>query len=148
MNTRLLGFLTLVVVATALVGCQGDDREDVEVAANPDQTVEIMMTDMAFAPAEISADADRQVRLVFRNEGALSHDFTISEMPHGDMRMMGSASRGGHAHDARENAVHIAVDPGTTATLDLETTEAGTFEFFCSVPGHREAGMAGSFTVR
>ena len=35
---------------------------------------------------------------------------------------------------------------GATKTLTL-TLKAGTYKFFCSVPGHRQAGMEGTLTV-
>jgi uncharacterized cupredoxin-like copper-binding protein len=33
----------------------------------------------------------------------------------------------------------------STATADLK---AGTYTFYCTVPGHREAGMEGTLTVK
>jgi plastocyanin len=33
-------------------------------------------------------------------------------------------------------------------TLDLKDVPAGTYTFFCSVPGHEQAGMKGTLTVR
>jgi plastocyanin len=39
----------------------------------------------------------------------------------------------------------IAADATLTATADLE---AGKFVYYCTVPGHREAGMEGTLTVK
>lgn len=36
---------------------------------------------------------------------------------------------------------------GTSKTLSLNLTP-GTYKFFCSVPGHRQAGMEGTLTVK
>jgi plastocyanin len=36
---------------------------------------------------------------------------------------------------------------GATKTLTLTLT-AGTYKYFCSVPGHRAAGMEGTLTVQ
>jgi plastocyanin len=36
---------------------------------------------------------------------------------------------------------------GGTKTVTLNLS-AGTYTFFCSVPGHRQAGMQGTLTVR
>ena len=42
----------------------------------------------------------------------------------------------------------ISVDPGKTAEILWRFTKAGTFEFACLIPGHREAGMRGSVIVK
>lgn len=39
------------------------------------------------------------------------------------------------------------VFPGMQVDLYLIPTKAGTFEIFCEIPGHREAGMEGTVTV-
>jgi len=41
-----------------------------------------------------------------------------------------------------------SVDPGKTAEIVWRFTKAGTFEFACLIPGHREAGMHGTVTVK
>ncbi|MFN2312139.1 MAG: plastocyanin/azurin family copper-binding protein, partial [Spirochaetia bacterium] len=32
-------------------------------------------------------------------------------------------------------------------TVEFVADRAGSFEFYCSVPGHRQAGMYGTFVV-
>lgn len=44
-------------------------------------------------------------------------------------------------------AVQIASMPGMSALVTFTPTEPGTYEFYCAVPGHREAGMVGTVIV-
>ena len=39
------------------------------------------------------------------------------------------------------------IDPGESTTVTLVASVGGSFEFFCDIPGHKEAGMVGSFIV-
>lgn len=36
---------------------------------------------------------------------------------------------------------------GETKTLTFNSGAAGEYEFYCSIPGHREAGMVGKLIV-
>jgi len=65
------------------------------------------------------------VNLILVNEGTLPHDITIPAL-----------------------GFSLPAAPGTTASGSLSVARPGTYGFFCSVPGHREAGMVGALEVR
>ena len=56
-----------------------------------------------------------------------------------------------HGHDDRGSAdargCRAARESGGTGELEFVAEVAGTFELFCSVPGHRQAGMTATLIV-
>jgi uncharacterized cupredoxin-like copper-binding protein len=44
--------------------------------------------------------------------------------------------------------LHLPVAMGTTSSLEFTPTKPGTYEFECTVPGHKEAGMRGTLVVK
>lgn len=101
-------------------GGQGSAPEPVADAGE----VTIEATEMAFDPASIEVAAGEPVNLVVTNVGEAFHDLTIDEL---DLR--------------------IEVDAGQTAAAGLEDLEPGEYDYYCSVPGHANAGMRGTLTV-
>ncbi len=57
----------------------------------------------------------------------------------------------GAEHDIVFPDVHASsqrvIGPGASSTLVFRATDIGSFAYFCSVPGHREAGMEGVLKV-
>jgi plastocyanin len=39
------------------------------------------------------------------------------------------------------------IDGGKTATLSISDLPAGSYTYYCAIPGHRQAGMEGTLTV-
>lgn len=103
-------------------GTDGHDDAPSEVADGA-RRVEVTATDLAFDPAEITAEAGEDLAIVLTSEDML-HDFTIDDL------------------DA-----HVAANGGETAEGGLTAAEPGTYTYYCSVPGHRQAGMEGTLTV-
>ncbi|PIS10502.1 MAG: cytochrome C oxidase subunit II, partial [Bdellovibrio sp. CG10_big_fil_rev_8_21_14_0_10_47_8] len=52
-----------------------------------------------------------------------------------------------HAFDIDELGIHEILPAGNVAVVKFVAEKAGTFEFYCQVPGHIEAGMKGILIV-
>lgn len=136
-------------------------------AAQASRTVEIVMTDNAFAPASLTVTPGETVRFVVRNDGEFVHEFSIGTpdmhaahqaemmmmMQHGAllpdrvdedaMRAMQAAMAHG-MHD--DSSGSLLLEPGESGEVVWTfPTEAGsTLEFACNVPGHYQSGMMGA----
>ncbi|TVR70445.1 MAG: hypothetical protein EA415_12935 [Sphaerobacteraceae bacterium] len=109
-----------------LVACGGDD--DGNGNDNGGSSVDMEMGEMYFDPDEVSADAGSDLTINFDNAGNQLHDFTID--------------------DFDGERVHVEVVSGDQESVTLTMPdEAGEFEFYCTIPGHRDAGMHGILTV-
>jgi nitrite reductase (NO-forming) len=88
------------------------------------EDVTIVARDFSFSPSELRISAGGTVNLILANEDSLPHDITIPAL-----------------------GLSLPAAPGTTASAALSAARPGTYEFFCSVPGHKEAGMTGVLRV-
>jgi plastocyanin len=100
----------------------GGHGESSDVAANA-RRVEVTATSFAFDPDEIRVDAGEDIAIVLTSTDIL-HDFTIDEL------------------DA-----HVAADRGETEEGGFTADEPGRYTYYCTVAGHREAGMEGTLVV-
>lgn len=103
-----------------------------EVSPMPDFTataearaalVTILSGDIFFEPDEVTIAADTDVTFLLPNEGAALHNFVIDELD-----------------------IEVDIDPGAEAEVVINAP-AGEYEFYCDIPGHREAGMVGTLIV-
>ncbi len=88
--------------------------------------IAITGTSFAFAPKVIRLTAKERATLVLTSNDA-EHDVTVEGAP-------------GVGH-----VVHASAD--TTERGGLEISKPGTYVFYCSVSGHRKAGMVGRIVV-
>ena len=131
---------TLILGAALLAACAGSPTR------NGPQTVTLKAVDIAYEPQSIEVTAGRPVTLTLVNEGALEHDFNILTIPVTDVH---DSNEGEHmGHDSASSDLHTAAEPGGSSVLEFTPTEPGTYEFFCTVPGHKEAGAVGTLIVK
>lgn len=117
-------------------------------ASGTAQTVTIDARDLLFDPPELHLKAGAPVVLELVNDGALLHDITIEGINVTDDVVEPPAEHHqGHSMTMMKPAtVHLAAESGESVSATF-TPRAGTFEFYCSVAGHREAGMHGTIVV-
>jgi uncharacterized cupredoxin-like copper-binding protein len=128
--------LALVVAgALLLAACSGN--------SGPAQEVELKANEFSFAPASLTLKQGQRVRIRLQNSGIQLHDFA-TDLPATNITETGASA---HMHDPNLPKLHVAAERGTAATITFTPTQGGTFPFFCTVPGHREAGMEGKLTV-
>ncbi|HVL25139.1 MAG TPA: PQQ-binding-like beta-propeller repeat protein [Thermomicrobiales bacterium] len=95
------------------------------VGQHGDLELTVDAVDIGFTQTELSVPANTDVKFTLKNTGVLQHDFVIDDP---------KVSSG-------------IVDGGESATFTVNFP-AGDYVFYCSVPGHREAGMQGTVTVK
>lgn len=117
-------------------------------SADATRTIEVRTSDeLAFEPAEVTAEEGETVTFRVINEGNLPHDFVIGDEAAQEQHAEEmAASDEGMEMEGDANA--ISVPAGETA--DLTWTFDGATEgilYGCHEPGHYEAGMVGSIVV-
>lgn len=85
--------------------------------------VTVVSNDIFFEPTELTIPANTNVKFILPNDGAAAHDFSIDEL-----------------------GIKEAIAPGATKQV-IVNAPAGAYEYYCSVPGHKQAGMVGTLTV-
>jgi len=118
-------------------------------STNPDGSVnvDVTLTDFGIDSSLISFEVGVPYHFIITNEGEDEHELMIMEP------MMAGIEMSMEEMDEMALAVVEEDDlpPGATYTLDYTFTEpapAGSLEFSCHIPGHYEAGMLLSITVK
>jgi plastocyanin len=143
LKTKLAVLIALIALVPFAVAACGDDDDD--DSSDEPATTEATETDTGGdtgGASTVAFTADPGGSLAFEEDsaeaaaGAVTVELTNdSGIPH-DVRIEGSDGDLGGTEEITEGT--------TTAAVDLE---AGEYTFYCSVAGHRDAGMEGTLTV-
>ena len=87
--------------------------------------ITVVGDEFLFNPKNMSIKAGERVRLTFKNEGRVIHNWIIEGQGIGTQTIAG----------------------GATTTIEFTAPASGQYTVFCSVPGHRERGMMGTLAV-
>jgi len=143
---KVAALLTLALVSAALVACGDDDNGTTTTTtggeatngaatgggggAGGGTTVQLEADPsggLAYTTTEAAAKAGT-VTIDFKNPQPIAHDVRVEDPSGGD-------------------AGGTEVITESEESASLKNLKPGKYTFYCSVPGHREAGMEGTLTV-
>ncbi|MFL5684435.1 MAG: heavy metal translocating P-type ATPase [Chloroflexota bacterium] len=87
--------------------------------------IAVVARDARFVPADVRLEAGQTVVLSFTNEDAVFHDWDVEGLAN----------------------VDAGARPGQTQRIRFRIDDVGSYRIVCTVPGHAEAGMAGTLVV-
>jgi uncharacterized cupredoxin-like copper-binding protein len=113
--------------------------------SKPSRTIEIEMSEMAYKPFRIEVMRGEQIRFVLHNVGTEDHEFLLATTKE-NLKHAELMEKRPHMEHDEPNGVRVA--PKKSAEILWAFTKAGTFEYSCLIPNHREYGMTGHVTVK
>lgn len=123
--TFVIGMTALIVSIVAVIGAFGNESTAAAsgAAGSMETEFDITLGEMFVSPSTIEVAAGETITLNVTNTGAMAHDLKVMGMTGTDL-----------------------LQPGESATVTIGpfTTDA---QAWCSVPGHKEAGMLLNITV-
>ena len=128
----------------------GDEEANAYLEAAPKEALTLIeMTSFAYAPSVIEVGAGEVLEIAIQNGELALHDFTIDKID-ADVHISYLGGTGQHEHQEpeRDADVHFALTEPASGVVHMKVDEPGEYEFYCSVPGHREAGMEGTLIVQ
>jgi plastocyanin len=129
-NKRLVYLVIVFVALAALIAACGPGASGGGGGGGTNEVnVTLTATEFKYDPNTITASPGQKVNVTLVNKGTVIHTFVLPE-----------------AGITSSNP--IKAEAGKTATGSFTAPAAGTYTFYCDQPGHKEAGMTGTLTVK
>ena len=115
-------------------------------ATNAKRTVKVEMLDtMRFNPQSITVKHGETIKFIVKNPGKVKHEMVLGTekelKEHAEVMKKNPEME----HD---DANQITLQPGKSGEIIWQFTKMGKVNFACLQPGHYDAGMAGTVTVK
>jgi plastocyanin len=155
--TSAVSALALPAVLIALAGCGRSSSSNYSSASTPAATTSSTpatpaTTPSTTAPAAGGATSAQTLSLAANSEGQLAYEPSSLTAKAGkvsidftNMSPLGHNVTVASASGTVVGALPTFQGASKTLTLDLKP---GTYKFYCTVPGHRQAGMEGTLVVK
>jgi nitrite reductase (NO-forming) len=128
-RSLLIGLIALLPVLAACTSATATKPSAGAASGSVTQQLTVKAMDtMKFDPPTLSAKAGQPIQVTLDNTGQIDHDFSITE--------------------GVSQPVKNLAQPGQKAVTTFTIDKPGTYTYFCSQPGHEQAGMKGTLTIQ
>jgi uncharacterized cupredoxin-like copper-binding protein len=146
-----LGYAVLLAAMTSAAAASAHEQHSAYSAGEPGdpkksaREIVVLMNEMDYTPATIEVKRGEQIRFVVRNVGTEAHEFllatTAENLKHGEAMKKNPDME----HDEPNG---LRLDAKKAGEILWKFSKAGTFEYSCLIPTHREYGMVGKVVVK
>lgn len=125
-------FLFAFILSLVLYGCEPGTAET---------RLNVELGDFSITPNQFTVRAGSILSVSVTNTGTIEHDFNI-------LKMGAAVGESFDEEDQADVLWEVKVKPGETISGTFTVPEeTGSYQVVCSMPGHLEAGMAGTIIV-
>jgi plastocyanin len=147
----MFSLLALAAGIVVLAGC-GSSKETSSSASTPAASTPATTPTSSTTTTTSSAPASGSLSLAANTEGQLKYDTSTLTANAGKVSIDFTNMSPLEHNVTLESSSHAVVGAtptfkGESKTLSV-TLKPGTYKFYCSVPGHRMAGMEGTLVVK
>ncbi|RFU70614.1 hypothetical protein D0469_05630 [Peribacillus saganii] len=96
-------------------------------------SIQIETIGTKYKPSNITVKSGENVSLILNNMDSVEHDLEIKDASIKSVKT--------------NSPLHVHAMPNSKNTIQFTPLKAGIYEFYCTIPGHKEAGMIGVMKV-
>lgn len=127
-------------------------HQNKNISSSETKTIEIFTSNNKYSPTNLVLTKGKTIDIKLINSDGVEHDFEISNFPHTkeSEKSEHHHNHGGHDYHSKENnneVFHLHVQPNSISNVTLTPLKKGSYQFYCTIPGHKEAGMVGILVV-
>lgn len=127
----------------------GDDEGDATTVTGSDDAITVQAKDVKFVPDSLTIPSGSMVTMTLENLDGQEHDLQVDGL---DVEVSSGGATddehgGGGAHGDNGDVLAIHTGANETSSIVFRAMEKGAYEFYCTITGHKEAGMVGTLVV-
>jgi len=105
-------------------------------------TIHVQPSQFSYDPTKVIVKKGQNVSLTLKNEDSIDHDIEIKNIP---FDVNGTENHQEHIN--KKGGFHLHAPARKQAKITFTPLKQGTYEFFCTIPGHKEKGMVGLLII-